>query len=199
MRDLSELSDGELVQELCRNNIDALGIFFDRYYVQLYRTALAILHDSAAAEDVAQDCFLRLHRYATRINTELPLVPWLYRVTVNLSYTWVTRRQRRRISLEGLVDQLMSPSSQSPDQMVEYKDSQRRVRDAVAALPLNQRVVIVLHYQNGLSVEEIADVVECPIGTVKSRLHYARESLRRTLGDGALMNELAHGYAGFTG
>jgi RNA polymerase sigma-70 factor (ECF subfamily) len=199
MSDLADLSDGALVEALRGQNLDALGILFDRYYTQLYRTALAILHDEAAAEDVVQDCFLRLHRYAERIDTSLSLLPWLYRVTVNLSYTWVTRRQRKRISLEGLIDQLMSPASQSPDQMMEIRDMQQRVRAAVSTLPLNQKIVIVLHYQNGLSVEEIADVVECPVGTVKSRLYYARETLRRALGDTMMMGELAHGYAGFTG
>jgi RNA polymerase sigma-70 factor, ECF subfamily len=199
MVDLADLSDGVLIEELRQQNLDSLGVLFDRYYTQLYRTALGILHDVAAAEDVVQDCFLRLHRYADRIDTSLPLLPWLYRVTVNLSYTWVTRRQRRRISLDGLVDQLMSPASQSPDQMMETRDIQRRVREAVSTLPLNQRIVVVLHYQNGLSVEEISEVVECPIGTVKSRLYYARETLRRCLGDAVVMAEMAHGYAGFTG
>jgi RNA polymerase sigma-70 factor (ECF subfamily) len=199
MSNLADLSDGALVEALRGQNLDALGILFDRYYTQLYRTALAILHDEAAAEDVVQDCFLRLHRYAERIDTSLSLLPWLYRVTVNLSYTWVTRRQRKRISLEGLIDQLMSPASQSPDQMMEIRDMQQRVRAAVNILPLNQKIVVVLHYQNGLSVEEIADVVECPVGTVKSRLYYARETLRRALGDTMMIGELAHGYAGFTG
>jgi RNA polymerase sigma-70 factor (ECF subfamily) len=195
----AEQPDATLIEYLRRNDLAALGILFDRYSPQLYRTALAILHDSAAAEDVVQDCFLRLHQYADRIDTELPLIPWLYRVTVNLSYTWVTRRQKRRVSLEALVDQLMSPPSQSPDQMAEHIDIQQRVREAVATLPMNQRVVIVLHYMNGMNVEEIADITHCPVGTIKSRLYYGREALRHRLGDYAESTGLAHGFAGLTG
>ena len=195
MTDPAEVSDAALIERLREQDLEALGVLFDRYSPQLYRTAVAVLHDPAAAEDIVQDCFLRLHQYAHRIDTSLPLIPWLYRVTVNLSYTWITRRQRRRISLESLVDQLMSPSWQSPDQVTEHLEIQRLVRQTVHELPLNQRVVVVLHYLNGLSVEDIASIVQCPTGTVKSRLYYARETLRRRLGEFDIMTEIAHGYA----
>lgn len=199
MTDQAELSDAVLIERLRAQDLHALGVLFDRYSPPMYRTAFAILHDQAAAEDIVQDCFLRLHQYAHRIDTSLPLIPWLYRVTVNLSYTYVTRRQRRRVSLEALVDSLMSPAWQAPDQMAEHMEVQRRVRQAVHDLPLNQRVVVVLHYLNGLSVEDIATIVDCPVGTVKSRLYYARETLRRRLGDQDTVNEVAHGYAGLHG
>jgi RNA polymerase sigma-70 factor (ECF subfamily) len=189
-------TDAALIARLRAHDLSALGQLFDRYYPQIYRTAYAIVRDSAAAEDIAQDCFLKLNHYADRIDTSLPLAPWLYRVTVNLTYTWITRRQKRRVSLEGLVDQLMSPAGSAPDQMAEQGEVQARVRQAVAELPLNQRVVVVLHYLNGLSLEEIAQIVKCPVGTVKSRLYYARETLRRRLGDWQQPYEVAHGYAG---
>ncbi len=199
MPDQPEMTDAALIEQLRAQDLSALGTLFDRYYTQLFRTAVAILHDADAAEDIVQDCFLRLHQYAPRIDTALPLMPWLYRVTVNLSYTWVTRRQKRRVSLDLLVDELMSPAWQAPEQVAEHTELQRRVRQAVQDLPLNQRVVVVLHYLNGLSVEAIADIVECPIGTVKSRLYYARETLRRRLGEVDPMRKDAHGYAGLHG
>src|ERR1041384_2004437 len=93
-----EVSDAALIERLCQNDLEALGSLFDRYYAQVYRTAAAITRDSAVAEDIAQDCFLRLHQYAHRIDLNLPLSPWLYRVTVNLAYTWISRRQKRRVS-----------------------------------------------------------------------------------------------------
>jgi RNA polymerase sigma-70 factor, ECF subfamily len=195
-----EIGDAALIERLRANDLDALGSLFDRYYPQVYRTALAITHENAVAEDIAQDCFLKLHHYANRIDTNLPLAPWLYRVTVNLSYTWVTRRKRRRVSLDALVDHLMSPAGHSPDQLAEHAETQDKVRKAVDGLPFNQRVVVVLHYLNGLSLDEVAEVLECPVGTVKSRLHYAREALRRKLGDtGWISHEVAHGYAGLLG
>lgn len=196
---MDEISDAMLIERLRTEDLSALGALFDRYYSQVYRTALAITRDNPVAEDIAQDCFLKLHQYAHRIDTTLPLAPWLYRVTVNLSYTWISRRQKRRISLEALVDQLMSPPWNAPDHLAEQGETQKIVRHAISELQFNQRVVIVLHYLSGLSLEEIAEILDCPEGTVKSRLYYARENLRRRLGELHRTIEVAHGYAGITG
>ena len=178
----TDVSDAILIGRLCSNDLDALGVLFDRYYGKVYRTAVAITHDSHVAEDITQDCFLKLHHYANRIDTTLPLAPWLYRVTVNLSYTWVSRQKKRRVSLESVVDRLMSPLWHSPDRMAEYIEVQEQVRQAIKELNFQQRVVIVLHYLNGLTLEDISEILDCPVGTVKSRLYYARENLRRRLG-----------------
>jgi RNA polymerase sigma-70 factor (ECF subfamily) len=198
--DEGSVSDGALIERLCASDFEALGQLFDRYYTQVYRTAMSIVRDSAVADDIAQDCFLKLNQHAARIDTSLPLMPWLYRVTVNLSYSWVTRRQKRRISLEALVDQLMSPSWLGPEVMAEQGETIQRVQTAISQLPFNQQVVIALHYLSDLSLEEIAGTLEVPVGTVKSRLHYARENLRRTLGSASLDFRLSHGGAhGFAG
>lgn len=193
-----EISDAHLIERLRENDLQALGGLFDRYYAQVFRTAAAITRDTDAAEDIAQDAFLKLHQYAARIDTSLPLAPWLYRVTVNLSYTYISRRMKRRISLEGLVDQLMSPQGSAPDRMAEQGEISQRIRQAISELHFNQRVVVVLHYLSGLSLEEIADVLGCPVGTIKSRLFYARENLRRRLDSTFEFSDLAHGYAGLT-
>lgn len=191
--------DAVLIERLRENDFEALGSLFDRYYTQTYRTALAITRDSAVAQDVAQDTFLKLHQYAHRIDISLPLTPWLYRVTVNLCYTWITRRQKRRISLDALVDQLMSPPRLAPDVQAEQGEIQRRVRAAIGQLQPQQRVVVVLHYLSGLNLDEIAVIVDAPVGTVKSRLYYARENLRRQLGETYAAWEGAQGYAGASG
>ena len=191
----TDLTDAELIKRLQADDLNALGILFDRFYAQIYRTAVAITHDEAAAEDITQDCFLRLHRYASRIDTDLPLAPWLYRVTVNLSYTWISRYQKRKVSLETVVDYLMSPVRNGPDQQVEIIGVQEEVRRAIVSLNFNQRVVVVLHYLNSLTLEEIAEILDCPVGTVKSRLYYARENLRHKLGSMNEEPQIAHGYS----
>jgi RNA polymerase sigma-70 factor (ECF subfamily) len=188
-------SDAELIERVRASDLSALGGLFDRYYAQVYRAALAITQDNAVADDIAQDCFLKVHRYANRIDTSLPLAPWLYRVTVNLSYTWISRQKKRRVSLETVVDRLISPIWSSPDHIAEHSEVQSQVREAIRELNFNQRVVVVLHYMSGLSLEEIADVTNCPVGTVKSRLYYARENLRRRLDTVNWPHEVAHGFA----
>ncbi len=173
--------DTALVLQLQAGNLEALGLLYDQYRLPVYRTALAITRDPAAAEDILQEAFLRLHTYAHRIKPELPLAPWLYRIAVNLSYTWVTRRNRWRAPLEDFIDSLIGPAKYNPEPALEQKDAAQRLTEAIATLPLHQRVVVVLHYLNELNLQEIADVLECPVGTVKSRLHYGREHLRQVL------------------
>ncbi len=178
------IADGQLVAHLQSGDVEALGALYERHKSRVYRTALAITHDPSAAEDILQDCFLRIFKYAHRIDQTLPLEPWLYRVTVNLAYSRETRRKRWQMPLDGVIDRLVSPLRASPEWQAEKNDVHTRVIEAVKSLTLNQRVVVVLYYLNSLSLKEIAFVLDCPVGTVKSRLYYGRENLGRKLGAG---------------
>lgn len=175
------LNDGQLITTLQSGDLNALGALYERHKTTVYRTALAITHDPAAAEDILQDCFLRLHKYVHSIDTSLPLRPWLYRVTTNLSYNWEKRRKRWYTSLDGVLDWFASPTHNSPEWRAEMNDMQRQVMDAILLLNTNQRIVITLYYLNSLDLKEIASILDCPVGTVKSRLHYGRQALRRKL------------------
>jgi RNA polymerase sigma-70 factor (ECF subfamily) len=192
---LEAAEDRELIRQLQQGNLEALGELYDRFRLQIYRTALAITHDTAAAEDILQECFLRMHHYAHRIDSNLPLAPWLYRVTVNLSYTWSKKNRRYFTSLETFIDRLVSPSRQAPESTAERTELREKIQQAIDALPFSQRVVVVLHYLNGMGLKEVADVLDCPVGTVKSRLFHARNTLREQLGEvSAFLSDVAHGY-----
>ncbi len=189
-------SDGDLIRRLQQADLDALGVLFERYRLQVYRTALAIVRDPVVAEDILQDCFLKVHNNAARLDTERPLAPWLYRVTVNLAYTWLSRGKNRRASLDNVVDRIAGPMKQAPDQLTEQVELRQNVRKAIEELHIDQRVVVVLYYLNGLSLQDIAQILDLPVGTVKSRLYYARENLRGKLGQNLMwLPEVAHGYA----
>lgn len=175
------LSDALLLTRLQQGDLEALGLLYDRYRLTVYRTALAITRDEAAADDILQEAFLRLHRAVARVDPARPLPPWLYRVTVNLSYSWLSRFVQWRLSLEDWVERLISPPQFNPEPMAEQTADVAQMHRALEKLPLHQRVVLVLYYLNELSLPEIAEVLNCPVGTVKSRLHYARESLRQQL------------------
>jgi len=188
-------SDGELIVRLQETDLEALGLLFERHRARVYRTALAIVRDPAAAEDILQDCFLKVYMNAKRIDPERPLAPWLYRVTVNLSYTWLSRRKGQRASFDDAIEQIVGPARQAPDHVTEQLETRQKVRSAISALNLDQRVVVVLYYLNGLGVQDIAAILDLPVGTVKSRLYYARENLRGKLGANlSWLSEEAHGY-----
>ncbi len=173
--------DRDLLLQLKRGSLDALGELYDRHRLLVYRTALVILGDHEAASDLLQDVFLRLYRFADHIDFNRPLEPWLYRMTTNLCYTWLKRNRRWALPVEDLLHFLMASKRNLPDEVVERLDDWQNVQKAVAELPWPQRVVVVLYYLNDLSIEEIAEVLNIPPGTVKSRLHYSRRALRRSL------------------
>lgn len=185
---MSMNSDQELVVQLQEGSLEALGMLYDQYRGLVYRTALAITGDREAANDLLQDVFLRLYRFAERIDRSRPLEPWLYRMTANLSYTWVKRNHRWSSPLKDLTEWLAGGGKNLPYEMAERDDEWREVQEAVSALPLPQRVVVVLYYMNDLSLQEISSILDVPVGTVKSRLHYGRQALRKKLGlqDGKL-------------
>ena len=173
--------DGQLIAELQGGDLAALGVLYERHKTTVYRTALSITHDPSAAEDILQDCFLRLYKYAHSIDRSLPLRPWLYRVTTNLAYNWERRRKRWQTPLDDALDWLASPFQASPEWRAEMSDVHGQVMDALRSLSPNQRIVLVLYYLNSLNLKEIASILDCPVGTVKSRLHYGREALRHKL------------------
>lgn len=177
---LGEESDKSLVQRLQDGSLEALGGLYDRYQRLVYRTALAITGDTEAAADLLQDVFLRFHRYAHRVDPSRPLAPWLYRVTVNQSCTWVKRRRWTR-PVEELTDWLIGDHRASPARILEYNEAWGEVERAMSTLSLAQRTVIVLYYINDLSLREISEILDVPDGTVKSRLYYGRQALRKIL------------------
>ena len=174
-------SDQELILQIQHGSLDALGVIYDRHRRLVYRTALAICNDNESAADLLQDVFLRLYRFAKRVDPQRPLEPWLYRVTTNLTYTWVKRHHRWTRPLEDIAEWLVSNKKGSPQQIAEVDEELQRVQQAVSTLPLPQRIVVVLYYVNDLSLEEIAEILDIPEGTVKSRLHYSRLALKKQL------------------
>jgi len=173
--------DSRLISRIRQGDLLALGVLYERHKKQMYRVALAITRDPNAAEDILQEGFLRLYGSVDRFDETRPLAPWLYRVTVNLSYNWVTRRGRWLVPMEGAMERLRAGPKSSPETVVEQNELQRIVREALNALGFEHRVVLVLFYLGEFSLKEIAHILNLPEGTVKSRLHYGRKRLRSRL------------------
>ncbi len=174
--------DSELIPRVRGGDLAAFEALYDKYKGQVYRTALTITRDQSAAEDILQECFLRVYTHIDKIDVSRPLSPWIHRIVVNLSYNWVTKRKRWLPSLEEVLEQLIGDHHGSPEHVLEREELQRIVQETIHSLSFAQRVVVILFYLNGFSLEEIAYILDCPVGTVKSRLYYGRQNLRRKLG-----------------
>jgi RNA polymerase sigma-70 factor, ECF subfamily len=175
-------SDKELILRLQAGSLEALGELYNRHQRMVFRTALIITNDADSAADLLQDVFLRLHRFASHVDPQRPLEPWLYRMTANLSYTWVKRNRRRLPSLEDVAEWLVGNRKNSREASHESDDEWQLIQHTISCLTYSQRVVVGLYYLNDLSIQEISEILDIPLGTVKSRLFYSRKTIRKQLG-----------------
>jgi RNA polymerase sigma-70 factor (ECF subfamily) len=169
--------DRELVHAARAGDTVAFDNLFYRYRDGIYRLGMAITKDPSAAEEIVVDTFARAYRAIERLEPDDSLRPWLYRVAVNLSYN---RRPRKGVTFSSLDDGTddIAAEGESPSDAAERAERRRVVLKCVDTLGPKHKVVVVLHYLNGLNLAEIAEIVEVPVGTVKSRLHYALRKLR---------------------
>jgi RNA polymerase sigma-70 factor, ECF subfamily len=174
-------TDHDLVYAARDGDTVAFDALFYRYRDGIFRLGLAITKDPSAAEEIVVDTFARAHRALARLEPDASLRPWLYRVAVNLSYNRRPRKGLVLSSLDDAVDEPLANEDGSPSRIAEQAELRRFVLGAVDELGPKHRLVVMLHYLNGLNLTEIALVVGCPVGTVKSRLHYALRRLRTHL------------------
>jgi RNA polymerase sigma-70 factor (ECF subfamily) len=178
-----ERDDRDLVALARSHDIPAFETLYARHKAPLYRTALAITRERGAAEELLQETFLRAYRHLDRIELETgaSLRPWLHRIVINLAYDWAARRRRSAAPLESVLDRLATAGSLSPERQAERGEQSRVVDDAVAGLEFRHRIVIILYYLHDMDLSEIAELLNVPEGTVKSRLYYGRIKLRAVL------------------
>jgi RNA polymerase sigma-70 factor (ECF subfamily) len=172
---------------LRRGDIGGLETLVQIYQVKAVHTAYLITRERAAAEDIVQTAFLRVHERIHQYNPQRPFEPWFLRVIINDAVKAANRRQRQ-VSIDAnfdnsdlsLADVLVDPAL-DPAAEVERLEIQRVVWEAMGQLTPKQRAVAVLRYYLGYGEAEMADYLTLPSGTVKWRLHAARERLQKLL------------------
>jgi len=162
----------------------AMGILYERFRGRVYNTALRIVGDRDEASDVLQDVFILLFRKIHRFKARAHFASWVYRISVNVSLDHL--RRRRRIPLVGAPAAVLDVLPErtpltTPERTFAQRDLQGHVREALQSLSDRLRIVIVLRYLEGLSYADIAEILECSLGTVKSRLNRAHTAMRREL------------------
>lgn len=165
--------DRALVRKYLDGQRDAASGLVDRYQKRLYNLALRLLANGQDAEDVIQTVFFNALVNVHTFDPRYRFFSWIYRMTVNESLNMLKRR-KRTVALEDVPD-MAAPAT---DRATEARD---RVDKALLRLKPDDRAVIVLKHLESFSYEEIADVLDIPLRTVKSRLFTARERLRLTL------------------
>ena len=188
-------TDIELVQKFQReHDLAAFEQLVERHSDRAYQLAYSILQNRQDAEEVVQDAFLRIYRSLGNFRGDAQFTTWMYRIVVNLcnnKFRWnKVRGINRTISIDAPLPnaegdeslRLELPSSEAPpDEQLAFAELRERVEKAMAQLPESYRTAVLLRNVQQLDYEEIAKILDCAVGTVKSRINRGRELLRQAL------------------
>jgi RNA polymerase sigma-70 factor (ECF subfamily) len=178
-------SDAQLIDETLSGNRTAFGQLVRKYEGRLFNTLLHVAGSREEAEDVCQEAFVQAFVKLETFGGRSAFYTWLYRIAFNLS---VSRQRRKRPSLsidehrDRTGDEIQAAEAGPTDHLLRVEQV-RQVREAIAALSDEYRTILVLREMEGCRYEEIAEILELPLGTVRSRLHRARLQLRDQLQD----------------
>jgi RNA polymerase sigma-70 factor, ECF subfamily len=180
-------TDEELVASATAGDLDSFNQLVVRWERPIYALAYRTIGREDDARDVVQEAFLRAYRGLRGFKGEAKFSSWLYRITLNLCRDWMRRERRAPLVQvpEGvdpvdLADAQAAPS-ESVEDLVARREMSEAVAKAMAELPEEQRSAILLKEYHGLTFQEIADMLNCPLSTVKTRLYQGLSVLRRRL------------------
>ena len=186
--------DAELVARVQAGDRDAFRELFEKYHRRAFAVALGVVKNKQDAMDVVQDAFIKVHHHIQNFQASSSFYTWLYRIVMNLSIDHIRRVSRKKgvdyddtISREGHVagDGALLPSisDSNPAKTVLRRELSDAIRSALDTLPEYHREVILLREVEGLSYEEMAEVLDVPKGTIMSRLFHARRKMQEQLSE----------------
>lgn len=182
-------SDARLIERVRAGNIAAFDELVNKYKQRIYAIVYNMTSNREDAADLTQDCFIKAFRSLDRFKGRSHFFTWLYRIAVNATLSHLKRnRYRRFFSFENLHEDGISPdlaealsSKMQTERPVMLGELQEKLNEALQSLSPKHRTVVVLFEIEGLSHEEISEIVQTSVGTVRSRLHYAKRQLQASL------------------
>ncbi|RUS46976.1 RNA polymerase sigma factor [Cohnella sp. AR92] len=166
-----------IIREARRGSKDAFAILVHRFKDHVYRYAYGMIGDRMEAEDIAQEAFLKCFAALPRLENEFSFVSWLNRIVSNLCADRLRKRSKERLKAAS-VEALDAIEISSAQEQQRVRNLKMTIEEAMKQLSLDHRQIILLHDVQGFRYEEIARMLEIPVGTVKSRLNSARLALR---------------------
>lgn len=186
----NSLSDEKLVKNVLKGDESAFSQLYDRYRQPVYSTAYRFLQNVEEAQDATQEIFIKLYRSLQNWNSSKSKFSiWLYRIAVNHAIDcWRSRRYRAESQLdENMAEQILRGQAvagtvRSPFSDMEHREGMALLRRCIDSLPDLQKKIFILRYFQDLKLAEIAEIENCNLGTVKSSLFRATQSVRKSLG-----------------
>lgn len=181
--------DQQLVLRAQRGDQHAFGLLVSKYQRRLVRLLSRLVRDSAEVEDVAQEAFVKAYRALPSFRGESAFYTWLYRIGINTAKNYLVSQGRRTPTATGLDSEEAETfddgeqlrDNNTPERILLSKQIGETVNAAMEELPEDLRTAIVLREIEGMSYEDIAKAMDCPIGTVRSRIFRAREAVSEKL------------------
>ncbi len=181
--------DLALVERVRRGERHAFDLLVIKYQRKIMRLLARMIHEPAEIEDVAQETFIKAYRALPQFRGDSAFYTWLYRIAINTARNWQAASFRRPATVAVFenedgetFDQIESLSDHStPESVLASRQIAQTVTEAIEALPEDLRTAIVLREIEGMSYEDIASTMQCPIGTVRSRIFRAREAIAARL------------------
>jgi len=181
----ADASDLSLVQRVQRGDKGAFDVLVLKYQHKVVKLVMRYVRNPAEAEDIAQDAFIKAYRALPQFRGDSAFYPWLYRIAITTAKNAVVARDRNPVDFdldmtnndESYEMQGRLKDSETPEALVLTDEIRTTVNAAIANLPEDLRTAIVLRELEGLSYEEIAATMDCPVGTVRSRIFRAREAI----------------------
>jgi RNA polymerase sigma-70 factor (ECF subfamily) len=181
--------DQQLVERVQRGDKAAFDLLVIKYQRKIFRLLSRMVRDPSEVEDVAQEAFIKAYRALPNFRGDSAFYTWLYRIAINTAKNWLVSQGRRApTSTEAEIEDAETFDDgehlrdlNTPDAMLLTRQVGEAVNRAIDGLPEDLRTAIVLRELEGLSYEEIAETMNCPIGTVRSRIFRAREAIAEEL------------------
>lgn len=181
-------SDANLVKRVQQGDRKAFDLLVLRYQHKIIKLIMRYVREPADALDVAQDAFLKAYRALPRFRGDSAFYTWMYRIAINTAKNHLVAQKRRPVDFDlDLQDsepfdvQHLLKDIDTPEGLALTDEIRETVQEAIAELPPDLRTAIVLREMEGMSYEEIAQTMECPVGTVRSRIFRAREAIDKRI------------------
>jgi RNA polymerase sigma-70 factor (ECF subfamily) len=177
-------SDEVLIARVKKGDCEAFNPLVERYKMPLYKVLYRMVHNRDDAEDLVEEAFIKAYRAISRFDLDRSFYAWICRIAVNNAINYIKKERRGQVQSIGMVEYRLIAEKGNPVKMTREKILKERINAAIAKLPEEYRMILVLRVDDEYSYDEISNMLKIPKGTVMSRLARARQKLKK------LFNEL---------
>jgi RNA polymerase sigma-70 factor, ECF subfamily len=185
------MNDQELVEKFLNGQTTAFNALTYRWQKKIYHFAWRLTFSTENAQEICQETFIRAYKNLHRLQDREKFSTWLYQIALNLSRDRHKGKKRWFVSIQELLTEhpeiqalpkpLWADEKEQPDQRALQRETSELIQNALAQLPQEQRVVVIMKHYQGFKFDEIAEILQEPVNTVKSRMYYGLKAMRKVL------------------